>query len=421
MPAETASVPAETASVPAETASVPAETTSVPAESAEVPVETASVPAETAEVPKEPEAEEPEEPQEVAPKEEETSEDHDPAASSSVHAPTLDYSLWEHAAYFPSFVPPLPQMEDHQHTDVPDTPVLYTEWCATPPVKEVEDQGCMTNDIEQRALRLQLGQYLRYWLTDSLGDSDYKVALSFAQGLEETSSVLRVQKILREAGEGVKPPEGWKITDTDYAVGANLLWRALSERLVSKPRPAGVGPPPKGTPKVAPSAPKSKPAPKAPPAQAKAVPSKAKPATKAMPKVPPGKSGLPVPAASGVAVPGVTAPNPKPGNQAKYQKMLEGFRQEAERKRRKIIEAGAEGANSAPSASSKAPTTPPKWSSQEWESWGSWKPDPEEEEEGSRLRQARAMVEEAKQRTRALFLKKNPGKAPPKPPPPPAV
>ena len=223
-----------------------------------------------------------------------------------------------------------------------------------------------------------------------------------------------------------------------------MVWKALGERLRSRPRPPGVKAPPKVPASAPPGKAKALSSASAPPGKAKATslasgpPAKAKVPTKAMPRAATVAAGP----ASGMSIPGVTAPKsrgPVNPSQAKYEKQLQVWQKEAESKRRRIL---AEHASASSKAGSKAPTTPPKasassgrvWSQEESDSWGAWTaptgaPEPENpagepvdpardgEEGETRLAKARRMVNEAREKTRRLWLETNP--APPPPPLPP--
>ena len=299
--------------------------------------------------------------------------------------PVLDYSLWENAEHMPSYVAPVPPVGDGYETvEPPATPVLFADWSATPLSKtNMVDKSTMTPDIEAKVKRQELSGYLQWYLTDSLEEQDVKRAIQMAKDISETTAVLKVQKLLKESSGPREPPTGWTLKDLEEATGANLLWQALEERLRSRVR---------------------------------VTPSK-KPATKPMPK----SSGAHLPKASGVHIPGVRPPPPKkapahPKGSASSPAQPKGS---ASSPAQPKGSASSGGSPAAPKTPPKGIWRPPPNQDTHDASWGKWKPDDSSSE---RLKRARLMVEEAKEKCRALYIQRNPSKtppAPPKPPPPP--
>ena len=297
--------------------------------------------------------------------------------------PVLDYSLWENAEHMPSYVAPVPPVGDGYETvEPPATPVLFADWSATPLSKtNMVDKSTITPDIEAKVKRQELSGYLQWYLTDSLEEQDVKRAIQMAKDISETTAVLKVQKLLKESSGPREPPTGWTLKDLEEATGANLLWQALEERLRSRVR---------------------------------VTPSK-KPATKPMPK----SSGAHLPKASGVHIPGVRPPPPKkapahPKGSASSPAQPKGS---ASSPAQPKGSASSGGSPAAPKTPPKGIWRPPPSQDSQDDSWGKWKPDDSSSE---RLKRARLMVEEAKEKCRALYIQRNPSKAPPAPPKPPA-
>ena len=297
--------------------------------------------------------------------------------------PEVDFALWENSVFFPPADPPSPA--ELPGPEVPvierETPVLFRDWTATPgKPKPSESRSTVTVDIESKIRRKQLAGYLRWYLTDSLEEEDVRNAVKKASNIDETTAVLKVQKLLKESEEAIEPPRGWTLQGLEESTGAQLLWQALEERLRAQvqsgpKRPSGIAPP-KGRP-----------------------PTKAMPKTSATPI--PKTSGTPlpktVPKASGARIPGLKPP-PK-------------------------------AAPAASSGRSPAPKTPPKGpprgsGADDSDDWGKWKGErekdvPQDDPSAERLRKARKMVQDAKEKCRALYIQRI--KMPPPPPPPPAA